>query len=765
MAISSLEDITAQLKAPAAIALDCGSIARGIDNYHSDVEISAEFTFKVKESIDVNIKNVTSGRALLSGNSDTMIEVRDAYTDLMKVTLHRSKTDLSLDQISVLQFAIVKFIIEEVRAALERYEAQLEETLGQQQFAGSRSLLVTQEKMTWFRKHHDQFNYRLIRLYLRQLQREENNHLKPLRQQVLGGFADAAHVLCNPLLAGRSPRDPLLLMDHYAVWPNAGQDFESLNEKLETAFAKHLPDQRFVPLRNQEKLDSAQSEVYDELGGLFAAQLLLGPSENQKDDVHETFSWLDHPGNIRLLFDEKVHERQLNQAKDELSFTENWGFKGDLKKLLKIGQELRKILGDTKALRLALASYALKDKLTQADLELVEVEDALSFVAGNDARKVTDIVDSAREGGAALQAKLEDCLKDFDKMFADSAEDLFLRYLTDYCRYRLHLRYYRFAHRIFNRLTIIADPQKIQLAKAGGKLYELMTRSEVKDVGLDETPEIVHHTILKADVRGSTTVTAELMKQELNPASYFSLRFFNPINDRLGIYGATKVFIEGDAVILATYEYNNSPDAWFSVSHACGIAKEMLDIVASKNAHSKQTGLPLLEIGIGICYSGEKPLFLFDDGHPIMISSAIGDADRMSSCSWRMRENYDPGNFHVGVVEMADDDALKGEKGQQLIRYNVNGIVIDDAAFAKLSEEVSFKRLKAKSNDREEVFYVGQYPDVQGKERDLVVREGKVGVLKGNQVELSADTHGKYYEVLGNGKFSNQIVELAKRKG
>jgi hypothetical protein len=763
--ISSLEDITAQLKAPTDISLDCSEVARGIDNYHVDVEISALFTLRIKETIDQNLKRLVSGKALISGNSEAMMEVRDVYTDLMKVSMHRSKTDLTVGQICVLQFAIVKFIIDEVRSALDLYSEQLEETLGQQQYAGSRSLLVTQEKVSWYRKHSSEFQYRLVRLYLRLLQREENNQLKLLREQIVGQFPEAANILCSPMLFARSPRDQLLLLDYYAVWPGNGQEFDALNVALEAAFRKHLPDQEFESLKNEQKLSSAQSEVYDELGGLFAAQTLLGPSEDQKDQVHESFSWLDHPGNVRLLFDEKVHERQQQDAKDELSFTANWGLKGDLKKLTKIVQELRKTLGDNKSLRLVLVSYALREKLLQADLDLVALEDALLFVSGNDTRRVTEVVDPSQEGAHVLQAKLEECAEEFDRQFRESADDLFLRFLTDYSRYRLHLKYYRLAHRMFNRLTVITDPQKIQLAKAGGNLYRLLTSEEVKDVSLDEAPEIIHHAILKADVRGSTTVTAELMKQGLNPASYFSLRFFNPINERLANYGAVKVFIEGDAVILGTYEYQDSPDEWFSVSRACGIAKEMLDIVASKNAHSRQTGLPLLEIGIGICFADDKPLFLFDENHPIMISSAIGDADRMSSCSWRLRKSYDSGNFNVGVFQLADDDRQKGEKGQELVRYNVNGIVLDDAAFEKLQKEVHFKRVKAKSGSGEEIFYIGLYPDVQGKQRDLVVRQGKVGVLKDENVDASAETGLSYYEVLPNSKFASQIVELGKKRG
>ena len=761
-AITSLDDILAQIKAPKKIGVDCGAVSKGIDNYHVDIEVSASFTLRVKECVEHNLKRLVTGKALVSGNAEMMHEVRDAYTDLVKVTLHRSKTDLTREQIQILQFGLVKFVMQEIRDGLDQYSDQLEATLGQQQFSGSRSLMATQERVQWFRTHRGEFMFRLNRLLLRQLQREENNQLKTLREQVLGAFPEGVNVLFNPMLYGMSPRDPLLLLDYYAVWPGNGVQFDAMNRSIEEVIRKHLPDQSFDSLKSGAKSDSAQSEVYDELGGLFAAQTLLGSSPNQKEMVSESFGWLDHPGNMRLLFDEKIHARHLNQ--EGLGLTGGWSLKGDVKKLQKIVTDLRKSIGDSKAVKAILASYALREKLTQLDLNLIDIDTAIELVVLGDSKKVQEAIDPTGEGASLLVTKLIECASVFNGMMKDAGDELFVRLLTDYARYRLHLKYYRFAHRMFNRVSVIVEPEKAQLAKAGGNLYQLLSSDEVKGIGGDEEPEIVHHAILKADVRGSTTVTAELLRQGLNPASYFSLRFFNPINECLGAYGAVKVFIEGDAVILGVYEHSNAPDEWFSVSRACGIAKEMLDIVNSKNTHSKQTGLPVLEIGIGICYADDRPMFLFDDNRPIMISSAIGDADRMSGCSWRLRDSYSSENFNVAAFQMGDKDDHKGEKGQDLIRYNVNGIVIDDAAFEKLQTEVHFRRLKARSGDGEEIFHVGKFPDVLGKQRDLVVRQGKVGIFDEGLVNQDADTGLFYYEILPNSKFAGQIVDLASKK-
>ena len=82
-----------------------------------------------------------------------------------------------------------------------------------------------------------------------------------------------------------------------------------------------------------------------------------------------------------------------------------------------------------------------------------------------------NVIDQTLEGASVLQAKLEESISEFDRLIKETPEALLLKLVTDYSRYRLHLKYYRFAHRIFNRLSVITDPQKIQLAKAGGHLY------------------------------------------------------------------------------------------------------------------------------------------------------------------------------------------------------------------------------------------------------------------------------------------------------
>ena len=108
-----------QVKIPEAISVDFSVIQKGTDNYHVDIEISAIFTQLIRDSIQNNITMMMDGKALDIDSSKTMKEIGDVYKDIMTTTLNRANADLEVDQIVILQFAIVKYIIECIRRSLE----------------------------------------------------------------------------------------------------------------------------------------------------------------------------------------------------------------------------------------------------------------------------------------------------------------------------------------------------------------------------------------------------------------------------------------------------------------------------------------------------------------------------------------------------------------------------------------------------------------------------------------------------------------------
>ncbi len=776
--VRSEADILSLVSAPASIEMDSSVGNKGIDNYHIDVELSAAFVFNGKEVVESVAKQIVAGSRV--GKSELIDDFRSNYRDLIKATLYRAKTDLSVPLINMLQFAVIKFVLQATRAQIEKISEQMEETLSQQKYAGSRNLMATQQRFTSFRQNRNAFIYKINRAIFKQLQREETAELRQLREQLLGNaIPEFLNIMFNPMLSANNPLEDSLLHENYALWNRA--EFPAAIEKLEAHLGKLFPSLELLPLKSKVDMGSAQSEIYDELGGLFAAQNLLGPSKDQKVLVSESFCWLDQPGNVRFVFDSAIHSRSLSVLKDQEGMKAHWAFKSEVKKLVRAALDARKIFANETQYKEMIAGYLLRQSWTSMDAQFIDVRQACAYVAGNDTKKIAAKIDQSREGATSLLKKLDELSRQVNQKSREDAEEYFLKILTDISRFRLHIKYYRFAHRIFNRINIIQDPEKLQLAKSGGNLYQLMSVEEARLIE-PEKSEIIHHAIIKADVRGSTTVTRELINKGLNPASYFSLRFFDPINQLLARYGAAKIFIEGDAVILSIYEYNDSPDQWYSVSRACGIAKEILEIVNSKNTHSKQTGLPALEIGIGICYSGERPLFLFDDARAIMISPAIGIADRMSSCSWHLRDAFNDSAFNVEVLlvdQSPDEESLNeiapsnllppGEKGQKHVNYNVNGVLLDSPAFRKLMSEISLKKVKVKVGDRSEVMFVGRFPDTLGKGRDLVIREGQVHKWNhGRVTEIETNDDGQvecFYEILPNSKLASRVLEASRQQG
>ncbi|MEX2489248.1 MAG: hypothetical protein WD356_06920 [Pseudomonadales bacterium] len=757
----SAADIISQVRTPNAVTLSCSVVSKGIDNYHVDVEISKSFVNHAVTLIEDQVARVVADKRLVAANTEEVGQLREMYRDMMEVSLHRIKTDLKPAQFSMLQFAVIKFVVQHVKFSLDSRAQQLEETLAQQQYSGSRNLLPTQERFAEFRRRYDEYFYHVNRFIMRQLHRVEMNHLRPLRAQLLGEeLPESLNIMFNPMLSARTPGDPLLLMEHYVFWPGSSEGFNRVNVALETYLGNAFKELNTVSLRSSDV--PAQTEVYDELGGHLAVQPYLGTSVDQQDQLQEDLCWLEHPGHIRLLFDETVHEKMAARLKDQAGMKARMGLNAQTKKLRSTAARARKEIGNDAELKRMIASYMLREDWSTADNQVMGVESACEYIAGVNTKKHTARIDRSKQAHMTTMSKLDALAKRLHREFKNGVNEKSLAILSDWSRYRLHLKYFRFAHRVFNRINVVTDPEQAQLSRAGGHLYWLVGSDEMTDAQSTES-QIVHHTVLKADVRGSTRVTQELIKNNLNPASYFSLRFFDPINELLSVYGAVKVFIEGDAVILGIYEYDDDPQGWYSVSRACGIAREMLDIVNSKNTHSRQTGLPALEIGIGICYADDKPQFLFDEQKPIMISPAIGAADRLSSCSWPLRDLFQDGDFNVEVLKM-NDGAQTGEaKGQNMMRYNLNGILLDQAAFEKLQSEITLRRLNIEVGQTSETMHVGRFPDLRGKERELVVREGRMGRWQDGQVIPGEAADSVFYEVLPNSRLASKVLEQARK--
>jgi hypothetical protein len=259
--------------------------------------------------------------------------------------------------------------------------------------------------------------------------------------------------------------------------------------------------------------------------------------------------------------------------------------------------------------------------------------------------------------------------------------------------------------------------------------------------------------ILKADIRDSTTLTKTLYERGLNPASYFSLNFFEPVNKLLPKYQATKVFIEGDALILALFE--REAEQGFGVGKTCMLAKEMIQIVSAYNEQAKKSGLPNLELGLGICYQDSAPMYLMDGAHRIMISKALNESDRLSGCSKGARKFVTRETpFNVFSFQTVDDADTGGMLDEFLVRYNIGGIHINAVAFEKLKKEISLREFAADVpmiwGPEKVKLYAGVVPVEKGIFHKIIVREGTIARVDGTTFAHEGWTEKKYYEVVVN---------------
>ncbi len=314
----------------------------------------------------------------------------------------------------------------------------------------------------------------------------------------------------------------------------------------------------------------------------------------------------------------------------------------------------------------------------------------------------------------------------------------------------------------FDNINLVSDDKVRALSSLNGMLYEFLPAEDQKPV----SDRVLHHVVLKADIRDSSRLTRSLMERGLNAASYFSLNFYDPINKLLAKYNATKVFLEGDAIIVALIEREGEPT--LGVAHACVLAWEIINLLRGYNELLTQSGLPPMEVGLGIAYQDSAPLYLMDGEHRIMISDAINESDRLSSCSKRIRKKLaaDAGAFQVYRFDAGGhQDGSNPEAGGEDLRlsYNVGGICLSQPAFGKLQEEIALAPCfvdRASDSTRQSFinswtdpqseFFLGTVPLTSGMFRKIVIRKSRIAEVEVRDLSILQWTDCFYYEVCAN---------------
>ncbi len=339
------------------------------------------------------------------------------------------------------------------------------------------------------------------------------------------------------------------------------------------------------------------------------------------------------------------------------------------------------------------------------------------------------------------------------------------RFLADFFHYHRDLRRLEVLNAALDGVNLVGNERLQELSRVNGTLYEFLLPEEQGEASSDR---VLRHVVIKADVRDSTRLTRTMMEKGLNPASYFSLNFYEPVNKLLEKYGAQKVFLEGDAIILAILEREGEPG--LAVSRMCVLAREIIEIVRGYNELMQRSGMPQLELGLGITAQESAPLYLMDGEHQIMISEALNESDRLSSCNKKARKVMEPqaGPFHVYAFQAAELDE-NGNPEDVIINFNLGGIRMNEMAFRRLQQEITLEPLKvrlpasmASSDKGEYALFNATVPVDRDIYRTIVVRESRIPRIDTADFSVTGWTERKYYEVCTDPAI---YKALEKRKG
>ena len=84
-----------------------------------------------------------------------------------------------------------------------------------------------------------------------------------------------------------------------------------------------------------------------------------------------------------------------------------------------------------------------------------------------------------------------------------------IRFLKGIVHYHRDIENYKAISEAMDRINLTADEKILNLSRANNTLYEFLLSSEKRE---DEKP-IINHVVIKADVRGSTDITHQMIKR------------------------------------------------------------------------------------------------------------------------------------------------------------------------------------------------------------------------------------------------------------
>ncbi len=737
----------------------------GVDNIRHDVLLSPTFVASTRKIVTeliarhAGIEDETPEAQKVSWNKEVE-SYKQLYKEIMNNALNKGKARRESQIEYLAQAAVIKMLLEEVRSQFDLLIGGLKKTVRKTDMTVRSDQADTpkvKDKLQLVLQDRDIIIQRVGQQICDYWAEVEKKDIRVMREAIFGNRSTFfENVIGTPILHVENPDNENFVIAEYDVALGRRIDDPDKYDNL-LFFIRYLINQ--VDLKDP---DIEGVAVDQRMAGSAMSDPEAAESD-QKAYVQRLDELIRHLGNMDALFNWQRTKSELQNLKKQ-------------KEASKEIQQLKRLIRNQKALlnyfykrfnkkgileRIS-ASYEMQPEYQEFCPPLVP-QQIMQYLISPKARRLIknrlkrlSQVYSRPFPLVALNKKI----KSLEQMTIIRRKTYLVRFMKAFAHFHRDMSICEIMREALERVNIATEEKAITLSRENNTLFEFLLSHE-QDTS--KTP-IINHVVIKADVRGSTDITHIMNEKGLNPASHFSLNFFDPISEILSEYEAVKVFIEGDAIILSIFERENEPSGWYSVARACGIAIKMLIIIQRYNEKNRKNHLPILELGIGLSHIDKAPTFLFDGNNRVMISSAINHADRLSSCSKVGRKLIagKKGLFSLYVFQTRSEAEMAATADDLYMRYNVNGIELNPVGFEKLSNEIDLQVLTSDLKDsfgQKCTLYLGKFPTKSGRYQRLIIREAQIPILDLDTLKAKGISAHKYYEVCTNPKLYKKASE------
>ncbi len=543
-----------------SVVLPMGTLAIGVDNIHHDVYLSPKFVQASRDYLFELIRQNTAG-SFISG-----VELRNAKTidgagfrkllsDLLQSSVTQAKYQKNIEIDILFRLAILKFLTQELGNQFANLILEGKEWIRQrgEHFERSQQAHVIKAKLSELQSARRDVLRTVGQQVAQMVVDSEENVIFKARRALFGeDFAPLYDLLKNRLIFLDGGKDDSYFLQHYVLLGNYVRDpdrFETMDalfqEFLQQAGVAIARESDFIEAEEgyQSALSQAQA-MRDEIANLEEQRETLRKKMDRGDGFLSKFRGSSDPATIKASLNDielrlkhqqlKLEEfgPQVEAAKQKLDFflkdhnSRLGDFLNDPENASRLfdpaaepeslrpqrAQLLSKLLDrleQQEVLYHILAGYEIRTIASQfhPPLHLQQLRKAL--VSKDELKRVEQVLRQVH--AKQLSAKpIEELSRKIRRYSRDEMETFVLRFAEDFLRLRRELRDAEHLSTCMERINLVSTEQARDLSRLNNRLYECVLPEEAKP----KQDPVVSHVIIKADVRGSTKMTQDLLSPE-----------------------------------------------------------------------------------------------------------------------------------------------------------------------------------------------------------------------------------------------------------